>query len=405
MTGHRSAREMIDLGDGRYVQGFVEDGFGRLMDVVVDNFERRGDVGSACTVLVSGRVVCDLWGGYADLGTRRPWDRNTTAVMFSCSKGVLAICAYLLVQEELLNLDEPVARYWPEFGQAGKEAITVRQAMSHRAGLPSLDRDLSRQDVIAWAPVIAAIERQRPLFRPGDGHVYHAMTYGWVVGEVIRRITGQMPGRFFRAAIGDRLGLDIWIGVPNEQRRNVAHMEPPLPDENSALAQEAARAFDEDPLIERSMTMGGAFAFPAEDGRVTFNDPDLQAAEIPAANAVGSARSLATLYSACVTEVDGATLITPAAIADALVVQAEGKQLTRLPDDGARWGTGFQLSSPPFTPMAGPTSFGHAGAGGQLAFADATCRVAFAYLSNQMGGYGDARARELTSALRSVVGS
>ncbi len=182
-------------------------------------------------------------------------------------------------------------------------------------------------------------------------------------------------------------------------------MEPPLPDEDSSLAQDAARGFEADPSIERSLTMGGAYAFPAADGWVSFNDPDLQAAEIPAANGIASARSLASIYSSCVTAVGGATLMTPAAIADALVPQVEGKQLTRMPDDGARWGTGFQLSSPPYTPMLSSTSFGHAGAGGQLAFADATSRISFAYLSNQMGGFGDARARELTVALRSVVES
>jgi len=256
---------------------------------------------------------------------------------------------------------------------------------------------------MAWSPVVTAIEDQRPHHLPREGHVYHAMTYGWIVGEVIRRISGQTPGSFFRTVIGDPLDLDTWIGLPDAQRRNVAHMEPPLPDEDSQLARRAARAAAEDPTIERSMTMGGAFAFPADSGGVTFNDPGLQTAEIPAANGVSTAHALATLYSACVAEVDGATLMTPAAIADALVVQAEGQQLTRTPDDGARWGTGFQVASPPNTPMLSTASFGHAGAGGQLAFADADARVAFAYLSNQMGGFGDLRAHSLTASLRSVV--
>jgi CubicO group peptidase (beta-lactamase class C family) len=180
-------------------------------------------------------------------------------------------------------------------------------------------------------------------------------------------------------------------------------MEPPLPDEENEMALRAARIQEENPVVLRSTSMGGAFAFPAENGEVTFNDPELQEAEIPAANGISSARSLASLYSACVSEVDGATLMTPAAIADALVVQAEGTQLTEMPDDGARWGTGFQVASPPSVPRLGSASFGHAGAGGQLGFADATARVGFAYLSNQMGGYGDARAGELVAALRSLV--
>ena len=145
--------------------------------------------------------------------------------------------------------------------------------------------------------------------------------------------------------------------------------------------------------------MGGAFAFPDWDGMVTFNDPAIQAAEIPGANGISTARSLARLYGSCVATVDGVRLLTAESVADALRVQSAGPQLSGLPDDGARWGTGFQLASPPTQPMLGPTSFGHAGAGGQLAFADADARIGFAYLSNQMGGYGDARARSLTEAL------
>jgi CubicO group peptidase (beta-lactamase class C family) len=155
--------------------------------------------------------------------------------------------------------------------------------------------------------------------------------------------------------------------------------------------------------VERSLTMGGAFAFPDEHGVVTFNDPDIQAAEIPAANGVATSRALARIYAGCVSAIDGPPLLSPAALAEAMVVRAAGPQLSGMPDDGTRWGTGFQLASPPTQPMLGPASFGHAGAGGQLAFGDLEHEVGFAYLTNQMGGYGDARARELTAALRRVL--
>jgi CubicO group peptidase (beta-lactamase class C family) len=149
--------------------------------------------------------------------------------------------------------------------------------------------------------------------------------------------------------------------------------------------------------------MGGAYAFPAERGYVTFNDPALQAAEIPGANGIGTARSLARLYAACVSDRCERRLMSPSSIADALRIQSAGPQLNGMPDDGARWGTGFQLASPPTQPMFGPTSFGHAGAGGQLAFADDEARLGFAWLGNQMGGYGDVRARSLTESLRRIV--
>lgn len=395
----------IGLPDGRRIQGFAAAQYEPVVDAFVANFEDRHELGAACAVYVDGRRAVDLWGGLADARTGRPWTHQTAALIFSCTKGILAICAYLLVQEGRLELDAPIARYWPAFAQNGKETITLRQAMSHRAGLPALDRDLTLAETLAWDPVVRAIEDQRPLFAPEDGHFYHAMTAGWLVGEVIRRVTGRTPGRFFRAELGDRLGLRTWIGLPEAERDDIAWTEPPLPDEDSEAAREAARIVESNRIVARSLTLGAAFAFPAANGVVTFNDPAIQAAEIPAANGLSSAESLARLYAACVSEVDGPKILTPTSIEDAVRVQASGRQLSGLPDDGARWGTGFQLSSPPTQPMLGSASFGHAGAGGLLAFADAIHRVGFAYLTNQMGGYGDRRARELTEALRICLGA
>jgi CubicO group peptidase (beta-lactamase class C family) len=313
------------------------------------------------------------------------------------------VCAYLLVQEGRLDLDLPIAHYWPEFAQAGKERITVRHALAHRAGLSYLDTDLTLDDVVAWEPVIRAIEIQRPHSAPEDGHAYHASTIGWLIGEVIQRITGMSPGTNFRAVLGDPLGLDTWIGLPAEARKQVAWMEPPLPDDDSEFAKGFARLANE-PNLVRAMSLGKAFAFPSADGQVTFNDPVIQAAEIPGAGGISSAASLARLYAACVTGVDGgAALLTPWSIADGLRVQSAGPQLTGQPDDGARWGTGFQISSAPGQPLLGPGSFGHTGAGGQLAFADVDYGASFGYVTNQMGGYGDARARLLVEALRSAI--
>jgi CubicO group peptidase (beta-lactamase class C family) len=397
--------EEIQLEDGRRIHGTADDGYGSIMDVFVSNFLARDDVGAACTVYVDGQRVVDLWGGIADSRTGRAWEHDTAAVTCSCTKGVLAICAYLLLQDGRLDLDAPIARYWPRFGGQAKAGITVRDAMAHRAGLPALDVDLTKGDVLAWEPVLRAIESQRPTYPPYAGHLYHAMTYGWLLGEVIHQIGGAMPGRFFRRELGDRLALRTWIGLPEAFRDTVAWMEPPLADEDSDAARESSRLAADSPIVGRSLSMGGAFAFPADDAVVSFNDPAIQAAEIPAANGISSAESLARLYAACVSDVGGPPILTPSSISDALQVQSAGGQLSGMPDDGARWGTGFQLSSPPSQPMLGPASFGHAGAGGQLGFADADYRVGFAYLGNQMGGYGDARARELTQALRTVLGA
>jgi CubicO group peptidase (beta-lactamase class C family) len=395
---------LVELEDGRQINGIVEHGFGLVLDAFRRNFLDRQELGSGCSIYVQGRLVVDLWGGVADARTMRPWDRDTAAVIFSCTKGVLAICTYRLVQDGLLDLDLPIAHYWPGFSRRGKGAITVRHAMSHRSGLAALDPDFTLSEVLGWDPVVAALENQRPLHNPPMGHMYHAMTYGWLVGQVIRSVTGMRPGEYFQRTIAQPLALRTWIGLPEEARSSVAWMEPPLPDEESDAARRAAEVISAEAMIERSMTMGGAFPFPTEDGLVSFNNSSIQAGEIPGANGISTARSLAKLYAACVSNIDGTRLLLPASIEDALKPLSEGPQLTDLPDDGARWGTGFQLSSPPFHPMLGPFSFGHAGAGGQLAFADPTREVGFAFLSCQMGGYGDRRALALTHGLAAALG-
>jgi CubicO group peptidase (beta-lactamase class C family) len=392
-TAHRTGGRMP-------VHGRVEAGFGRVMDVFEDNFSQRGDLGAACAVYASGRPVVDIWAGVADARTGRPWSEDTAAVIFSCSKGILTICAYLLVQEGRLELDAPVARYWPEFAQHGKEVITVRCLLSHRAGLPALDRDLTRTEVLSWDPVIRAIEAQTPLWSPGSAHSYHAMTYGWMIGEVIHRVTGDLPGAFFRKRLADPMGLQTWIGLPESARESVAWMEPPLPDEDSDSVRAIAESLAS-PVSLRGNSMGGAFGFPVENGVVTFNDPALQTGGIPAANGISTARSLARLYAGCVSSVGGRDrILEPSSVDDAICVQSLGQQVFGPPDAGQRWGTGFMLNSPPARPMLGERSFGHDGAGGQLAFADDEYCVGFSYLSNQMGGLLDERANQLTAAVK-----
>jgi CubicO group peptidase (beta-lactamase class C family) len=344
-------------------------------------------------------MVVDLWGGVAERRTGRPWTRDTSAVIFSCTKGILAICVYVLVQAGRLDLDAPVADYWPEFAQEGKQLVTGRMLLAHRAGLVALDRDLTTDDVLAWEPVIRAIEAQRPLWTPGTAHAYHALTYGWLVGELIRRVTGQRPGRFFREEIGGPLGLRTWIGLPGAEQASVAWTEPPLPDADPELVA-AYAATASNPMTQRSLTLNGAIEFPffgAE--RVIFNDPAIRAAEIPAANGVSTARSLARLYAGCVSDIGGPRILTNASVDDALVPRSWGPSLYGEPDVGQRWGTGFMLASPPHRPMLGGQSFGHDGAGGQLAFADREREVGFAYLTNQMGGLMDLRANELVRVM------
>ena len=389
-------------GDGGIIEGDVSEGYGPVVDAFAANFHARGEVGAALTVYLHGERVVDLWGGMADPRTGRPWTASTPAVVFSCTKGVLAIGVYLLVQEGRIDLDAPVVRYWPRFGQADKAQIPVRWLLTHRAGLPALDRPLTREEVLAWDPVITAIEAQEPLWAPGTAHSYHTHTYGWLVGEVIRRVTGASLGSFVCRRLAEPLGLRLWIGLPSGERDQVAWRLPPLPDTDLEAARETRVALVE-PVVSRSATMGGAFAFPADGDHVTFNDPDIQAAEIPGSNGIADARSLARLYAACVTPIDGVRLLSPASIDDALVERSSGRQRYGALDRGERWGTGFLISSPPHVPLLGPRSFGHPGAGGELAFADDEHGVGFAYVNSQMGGIPDDRARLLVEALKGCL--
>ncbi|MBM0274539.1 serine hydrolase domain-containing protein [Micromonospora tarensis] len=376
------------------IHGDVDERYGPVADVFRDNFSTGGEVGAALTVYARGRKVVDLYGGVADVRTGRQWDAHTPVVVFSCTKGILAVCAYLLVQQGRLDLDAPVTRYWPEFGQHGKADIPVRWLLTHQAGLPALDRPLTLDEVLAWDPVIRAIEAQAPLWEPGTAHGYHPMTYGWLVGEVIRRITGQLPGAFFADTVAGPLGLHTWLGLPASAKESVAWGLAPPPDAEPFV----------DPVAERGITMGGAFAFPADaDGLVSFNDDAIRAAGIPGAGAVSTADGLARLYAACVSNIQGEPLLAVASVDDAVVVRSRGQQRHGPPDTGQRWGTGFLLHSPPARPLLGARSFGHDGAGGNLAFADAEHQVGFGYVVNQMRGMGDERANNLTAALRTCL--
>ncbi len=385
------------------VHGTVDPAFAPVADVFRGNFWERDELGAAVSVYRDGRPVVDLWAGVADRRTGRPWAERTATVVFSCTKGLVAMCAYALVQDGLLDLDAAVTRYWPEFGRRGKEAILVRWLLTHRAGLPALDRTLTRDEILAWDPVIRAIEDQRPLWKPGTAHAYHPNTYGWLVGEVIRRITGASVGTFFRDRFGRPLQLDTWIGLPVSEAHDVARTEMPV-DEDEADPQ-SADGRDASDVPRRALTMNDVLPFPGADGEVTFNGADVRAAEIPGGNGISTARSLARVYAACVGPVAGRRVLARESLDDALRVQSSGPQRygPATSTGGLRWGTGFMLASPPIRPMLGPRSFGHDGAGGMLAFGDDEHGIGFAYVTNQMGGTDDDRARRLTAAVRSCL--
>ncbi len=394
---------IADLGSGGTIEGVVDAGYGPVADAFVAGFRERGEVGAAVAVHVDGLRVVDLWGGLADATTGRPWRADTPSVVHSCTKGIVAICAWLLVQEGRLDLDAPVSRVWPEFAAAGKEGVTVRMLLTHRAGLPTVDAPLSRADVLAWDPVVRALAAQRPYWDPGADHSYHAKTYGWLVGEVIRRVSGFTPGAFVRERLAGPLGLRTWIGVPAEVLPEIAPLRHPLPPADPELERRDALAVPA--IADRVGSLNGSLPLPGDPDRMTYNDPAVLMAEVPGANGVTDARSLSRLYAACVGPVlAGAPLLTAATIDEAVIVRTSGRMRFGGPDRGHRWGTGFMLHSPPIRPMLGPRSFGHDGAGGTLGFGDADHRVGFGYTHNQMGSSPERRATELVEALRACLG-
>jgi CubicO group peptidase (beta-lactamase class C family) len=373
--------------------GRADDRFGAVADAFTRNFADFPELGAAVTVYAGGRKVVELWGGVADEQTGRPWTADTVVPVFSCAKAVVSTCTHLLAQQGRLDLDAPVSRYWPEFAAYGKDSVTTRMVLGHRAGLPVLDRTLSFAEITAWTPVVRAIEEQTPLWEPGTAYEYHAHVFGFLLGELIRRITGLSPGAYFREAIADRLGLRTWIGLPREEIDRLAR-----------LAEAPGRPAMPGPetLIMRMVTMNGAFAFPGLAQPHGWNDPELLTAEVPGAGAVSSATGLAGLFAAAVTGVDGTDrLLTAQTVSDLVGEQAAGPSWSGM-DAGQRWGSGFLLDAPSRA-LLGPRSFGNDGAGGQFAFGDDQYGIGFAYVANRMVGYGDARATRLIDAVRASL--
>ncbi|QRP49521.1 serine hydrolase [Amycolatopsis sp. FDAARGOS 1241] len=367
--------------------------FGAVADAFERNFADFPELGAAVTVFAGGRKVVELWGGVADAGTGRAWERDTVVPVFSCAKGIVSLAGHLLAQDGQLDLDAPVSRYWPEFAEHGKADITTRMVLGHRAGLPVLDRTVPFGEIAGWAPVIRAIEEQKPLWEPGTTHAYHGHVFGFLLGEVVRRITGRTVGGYFRDTVGEPLGLRAWLGLPpSEMARRARLVEaegrPPMPPPEH--------------ILTRIVTMNGALVFPGLDEPHGWNDPALLGMELPGAGATASATGLAGVYAAAVTGIEGSPrLLSRETVTDVVREVSAGPDWFGF-DAGARWGSGFLLHSA-FRPMLGARSFGNDGAGGQFAFGDDEHGVAFAYVANRMVGHGDARATRLVTAVRECL--
>ncbi|MEU7989553.1 serine hydrolase domain-containing protein [Streptosporangium canum] len=386
------------------IGGDTAPGFEGVREAFAANLAGGQEVGAAVGVYLHGRKVVDLWGGIADPKTGRRWERDTLQVVFSTTKGVTAACAHLLSQRGELDLDAPVAEYWPEFAAHGKDRVPVRWLLTHQAGLPAIDHPITPAEAIAWHPMVTALAAQRPFWEPGTEHGYHAHTYGWLVGEVVRRVTGRSLGTFLAEEIAAPLGLDLWIGLPETERRRVSRIVA-APLDLDALAR-----IDLDALPEPAREVMGAYADPTSLTRrsmavvtppLNHDDPDEQAAEMPSTNGICTARALARFYAALIGEVDGQRILASDTLAAATAEQVSGTdRVLRVP---VRIGTGFGLPTPDAF-WYSPTAFGFPGYGGSLGFADPANGLAFGYVMNHIQeGVPDRRAATLLDAVHSAI--
>jgi CubicO group peptidase (beta-lactamase class C family) len=383
-------------------EGDIAPGFEAVGEAFALAFEGAPWMGAALAVRVDGEPVVDVWGGVADSGDSDAWERDTATVVFSCTKGLMSILAARLVQEGRLDYDAPVADYWPEFAQAGKGDVLVRHVLAHRAGLSAPRVDLAPADILDWSRMTGLLAAQEPLWEPGTGYVYHAITHGWLVGEVVRRVTGVDVSAYFAQTVAEPLGADTWIGLPAAEAGRVAESQVGSSLAALTAQQAAARTPGTIDWNERAMTLGGALPHELVAPGVGFNAPEVRAATIPGAGGISTARGLAAIWSSTVAVTDGVRTLDDAVLDTALRVQSEGVPVFPVPGPWPRWAMGFQLDSEARRYL-GPHSFGHDGAGGQVAFADRESRVGFAFVTNQMEAIDDVRATRMIDALRSAL--
>ncbi|MFH8607218.1 serine hydrolase domain-containing protein [Streptomyces sp. NPDC018029] len=381
------------------VHGTCAPGFERVRAEFERNFTERDDLGASVAATVGGELVVDLWGGDADRTGTRSWERDTLVNVYSTTKGMTALCAHLLVDRGELDLDAPVARYWPEFAREGKADIPVRWLLSHRAGLIAPSEPMAPGAVYDWEKVTDALAATRPWWRPGTAQGYHAVTFGFLVGEVVRRVTGVSLGTFLRTEVTGPLGADVHVGTPESEHGRCADMAPALrapekpssaPEESGEAPKSARTVFGEAP----KPPVGGLTDHPMAPVTLALqylplgdvNAAAYRGAEIPAVNGHATARGLAAVYA----ELANGRLLSPGAVERLRTRQGKGDEPDLVLRAGTPlaenwpWGVGYMLNQ---FGQAGPNprAFGHGGAGGSYAFADPENGVSYAYTMNRMG--------------------
>jgi len=370
------------------ISGTCDVRFEAVRRALRENFTDRHELGAAVAVIVDGRTVVELWGGWADAARSRAWRRDTVVNVFSLGKALAGLCVLIAASRGLVALDDPVARGWPEFAASGKEAVTVREVLSHRAGLAAIAADLPEGSLYDWDRVSAAIAEQEPWWTPGTAHGYHVHTFGFLAGEILRRATGERIGSFLRREVARTLGAEVSFGLAREDRGRRAEF---VFDLDNASGDQRLRALTATRLRERAYLNP-----PGATGLGTVNTSAWQAAELPSANLHAGALGIARVYDALLG--DPPSIIDAGLLREATAEAAVGEDLVL--GRRSRFGLGFQLSQPERPMGPNPGSFGHFGNGGSLAFADPEAQVAFAYVMNRGGPqWQDPRNRALIDAV------
>lgn len=392
------------------IGGHCDPRFEQVREEFERNFAERDEVGASVSVTLDGEPVVDLWGGVADPATGRAWEADTIGVLFSTSKGITATCVNLLIDRGQIDVDAPMSRYWPEFGQAGKEDIPVRVVLSHQGGLPGWEEPLPFRGLYDWDDAVDRLARQAPMWQPGTAQGYHAISIGHLAGELIRRVTGKAVGAFLREEVAEPLGADLWIGLPAEHEDRVAPST--IFDHSQDEKLHFNRLLAADPEHFRAKAFineGGWLTTPGE-----LDTREAHAAELPAANAMANARALARMYAPLALDgsVDGVRLVKAESLPRMRYAQGIsaydlvlGLSSSYTLAFSKSW-SNLHLDEEGTSVIIGENAFGTPGAGGGIGFADTDARMSFGYSMNRHGpNIGlNARGQSLVDAAYRSVG-
>ena len=373
----------------------VAPGWEPVRDAFVHSFDIKEDRGAGVAVYHRGKCVVDLMGGWRDREQAVPYDADTLQLVFSTTKGITSIAVAMCVERGLLSYEEKVSTYWPEFVAKGKADVTVAQLLSHRAGLYTVDGDITLEEALDWNTITSRLADTAPLFPVDSTHGYHALTFGWLAGELVRRVTGRSLGDFVREEIAGPLGVEMHVGLPPALEPRVAHlMAHPIPKFSPEEVKTLMETSGPGTKGASALSLNGAF------GQGAFNRKDVHQSQLPGANGISNARSLARIYAALVSDIDGVHLLGESIRNRATTSNTPHGEMDEILMSATDFAMGFMLHSER-TPFAGPTSFGHNGAGGSCAFAQPSRELGFAYVMNTMMTTidGDPRPARLIAAV------